>query len=307
VNTPELLSNVERCGRYGLWSSFWEPHRLSPVDMMTMAVNNALVEPATDPGENAGEHFMTLARDRGLEVSSKQDKYRCAVNHAAIADIVTMAIRRSASPWKKMPLIDGWTSAALLHDGKPFRFLPVTHWTEERQHAEIMSWFGIGETAHYGVPMDLCVVILGPIVNGRRTGPFSRALTHPKLPKLRFKKQRGVSDDFKGDWRWVYREDNAALERQHWLQCMLDDNVLTEHLFIIAVPVPDNPKAIRKLAKQKLEHLSKVRTPEKQLSTCFSPLGHCPFIKCCHVNPEREPGVDNYNFIGDRTGDLVRA
>ena len=64
----------------------WQPHRLTPVQMLHESIRRTLTESHPDPGLNAGEHYMTLASERGLEVSDSVNLYRCAVNHAAIAD-----------------------------------------------------------------------------------------------------------------------------------------------------------------------------------------------------------------------------
>src|SRR5262245_53033097 len=94
VSSAELLSAFESCNRRGYWSQSWVRHRQLPMEMFHAAVRQALLETAPDPGENAGELMMTLAAERGLDVSDSINLYRCARNHAAAADIIVTAIRQ---------------------------------------------------------------------------------------------------------------------------------------------------------------------------------------------------------------------
>src|SRR6516165_4175725 len=98
VNSAQLLSNFERCFRSGFWSRSWQKRKMSPLEMLTAAVNHGLTEGAEDPGESAGEHFVSLASNPGLELADSQYVYRCAMNHASVADLLVTAIRSKWQP-----------------------------------------------------------------------------------------------------------------------------------------------------------------------------------------------------------------
>jgi len=308
ISSAELISNFEHCQREGYWSQHWHLHRMSPTDMFNTAVRQALLETAPDVGENAGELMMTLAADRGLDVSDSINLYRCARNHAAAADIIVTAIRQQNDAWTVLPPVNGWTPSAYVDPcgGHLRRFLAVSSWHEEREFYERHSWFCLGEIAHYRMPMQMVIAILGPLSGGRRHGHFSKALLHPQGSELRFRPRRRATIDggFRETWRPVYREDHDEIERQKWLQAMYDDEVLQETLFVVNIPVPEETQlaTIRDLASRQLERLAVVTDlPEKQLSTCHNPIAPCPFRQCCWSDPEGGPeagGYDSFQLLG---------
>jgi hypothetical protein len=314
ISTAELLTNFEHCNRWGYWSRSWERHRLTPMDMFHEAVRTALVEDTPDPGEAAGENFMMLARDRGLEISDSINLYRCAKNHSAIADIVTTAIRRNGEDayWTSPESPEGWTTSALMNpEGTRIRqFLAVSTWSEDREFYEKHSWFCLGEIAHWRMPMELVVAVLGPMSGGRRTGPWSKAQIHPQRSELRFRiRRRRSTEGFRDTWLPVYREDHDEIGRDKWLAAMLVDEVLQQSLFVVPVPVPEEPRLtqIRDLAARQLQRLDDIlpgklytgppHVPEKQLSTCHNPIAPCPFRACCWSDPESLPEAGGYDSI----------
>jgi hypothetical protein len=290
-SSAEAITAFERCERYGYYSKRWTPHKVTPTRAVQLAVTQALVEPHDNPGENAGDILMGLAANPGLETTAF-DVYTSAVNHAAIADIVTTAIGVS---WKLLESEGNfWHSSALIAPDGRFlrRFLPCSTWNDTRKYSEIYSWFGLGEVAHYGLPMQLVVANIGQNIDGRRHGPWSRGLFHPNGAKLRFKR-RGRGGEFAGEkWDSIWREELDRISREQWLQAMLDDGVLQESLFVVTIPVPpeEECRKIKERAQVKLEQVSKLTTlPDKQFATCFDPVQPCSFRGCCHAQPELTP------------------
>jgi hypothetical protein len=232
MDTASLLTNFERCQRHGVYSSRWESHRLTPNQMLHAAVNEALVEECPDPGDSAGSSFMTLASTRGLELADSINIYRCAIDHAAIADILTTAIRKPDSTdnaaWLPAPSSTPlWTSSCHLSPDRTHlrRFLAVSTWSPERAEHELRSWHVLGElAAHYPLPMQLIVAIIGPMNSGRRHGHWSRALLHPTHSHLRFRRRaRSTIEGFKESWSPIYREEHDEINRQRWLDSMNAD------------------------------------------------------------------------------------
>jgi hypothetical protein len=294
VSTAQLLSAFESCQRAGHWSRFWRKRKYSPIGLLTEAVNHGLTAPSEDPGESAGEECVTLASNPGMEVEDSRNIYRTVMNQAAIADLIVTAMR---SKWETLPPIPPWQPSCFTADGYLRRFLPVQHWSEDREQFERRSWFCLGEVAHYKMPMQLAVAVVGHMNAGRRAGHFSRGLLHPSRSHLRFKRKFG---DFKESWTRVYREDHSELTREKWLQGMLDDGVLQESLFVVNIPVPSEAqcKEITDLAKRQIERLYEIKElPEKQLSTCFDPISRCAFVSCCHGEPESEPERGEFKRI----------
>jgi len=200
--------------------------------MVTEAVKQALIAPnasETAFGEVAGDAMMQLGEDRGMDTEI-HNVYDMVCHHACLADILVSAIRKpDAKPWGPCPKLDGWTSDCFLSpDGNYLRrILLVTHWTDEREYSESRGWFCLGETAHYNLPMQLVVAVIGQQRNGKRLSPWCSGFTHPKNHQLRFrKKSRSTSETFNDKWEKIYREDHAEISRETWLQAMLTDDVL---------------------------------------------------------------------------------
>lgn len=266
-------------------------------DMVRKGVAAALLETEReDYGEYAGEEVVTLASERGLD-AEHINLYRSVMNHAAIADLITTAIRQAPNSHWILPRekSKSWSSSAFMDpDGSRLRrFIPVSGWSTEREQHEIRSWYGIGEVCMLNMPMQMVVANLGPMNGGRRHGPWSKALLHPQHSSLRFKKRsRGTIDGFKETWLPVFREEHDEIDRGKWLQAMMEDDVLRDVLFVVDIPVPVDHEAdrIREMAKGKLDAIAKLRKlPEKQLSTCDGPLAPCPFRDCCWAQPEAAP------------------
>jgi len=264
------------------------------MEMLHWAVRRTIIEDMPNPGDTAGEHYVTLCSTRGLAMGSEHSNYYAAgMHHAAIADLVVTAIHKH-QPWQRLDKRGIWEPSALVVGDQLRRFIAVSHWSEEREAFERHSWYVLGEIAHYEMPMQMVVAVLGPMRGGRRSGYFSKGLLHPSQKNLRFRRKKGKTiGDFKETWLPIFREEHAEISRETWLQAMMDDDVLQEVLFVVRVPVPEPEtcRTIRELAKVQLEKLQAITTlPPKQLATCWDPIAPCPFRVCCHGTPETEPG-----------------
>ncbi len=275
--------------------------------MVRRAVIVGLTETeSADYGERSGEEVITLASDRGQDLEG-HNLYRCALNHASIADLVTTSIRKPEDqPCKTVTKCSTWNISSLIDPGENYlrRFLPVSTWNPERQNHEIRSWFGIGEVCMVKMPMQMIVAILGPMNGGRRHGFWSKGLLHPQKKSLRFRLSRKAHvkiEGFKESWIPVYKEEHDEISRDKWLEAMNEDGVLPDSLFIVNIPVPGELELqrIRDMAARKMDVIARLtELPEKQLSTCHSPLGNCPFVSCCWAQPEVNPCVDGgFNSI----------
>lgn len=267
---------------------------MTPMEMLHAAIRLGLTEESTDPGQNAGEHFMTLAHKRGLEVADATNIYRCAVNHAAVADIAVTATLKGET-WATPPISSTWNPACLMDKSGTHlrRFLAVSSWNDERVFYEKNSWFGLGEVANLQLPMQMVVCVIGTMSGGRRHGHWSKALLHPQHSHLRFKLKRSSTiEGFKETWLPIYREDHDEIGRDRWLQGMYDDGVLQDSLFVVNIPIPPEPECVRiqDLAKRQFERLNHLQEiPDPHLSTCHDPIHPCPFRVCCWGQPKESP------------------
>jgi hypothetical protein len=316
IASAALLTNFEHCRRWGFYSKNWEKHKMSLMQMFHRGVRSALLETSDDPGQSAGEHLVTLAALRGIDIGSQANAsvnlYRAAQNHAAIADLVTTVIRKDgrADPWLEIgPGQNGWWGSALLSPERDRlrQFLAVSSWSEERAFYERHSWYVLGEIAHYEMPLELVVAVLGPTVGGRRQSPWSKARFHRFRSHLRFRMhKRAKVEGFAESWTWIYREEHDEINRSKWLDAMMEDDVMQQSLFRIEVPVPEKSRLdkVRRLAQRQMENLeaslpgkwwaevnpdNTLYIPQKQMTTCHNPLHPCPYRACCWSEPESYP------------------
>jgi hypothetical protein len=274
--------------------------------MTQEAIRVALTATEGLPGEIAGDTMMQLGQDRGL-AGEIERVFDSVVHHACLADIMVSAIRKPADPpWQIPSNLGHWTSGCFLSpDGSHLRrIVLVSHWSDDRQRSECRSWFTLGEIAHYDLPMQLVVLVIGQQKAGKRSSPWTSGFLHPANHQLRFrKKSRSTTEVFNDKWEKIWREDHAEITREVWLQSMLKDDVLPEVCFRVDIPTLDplHRQRILQMAERKLERLYGMKEkPEANLSSCDWPVA-CEFRRCCHSNPEREPSL-KYGFVPLSTG-----
>jgi hypothetical protein len=297
--TADLLTDYETCDRKGFWSQAYRRKRLDATTMVRKAIAAGVTSDSREWtwGEIAGQTIMDLAESPGMETPASHHLYESVIHHAALADILTTAIRKPLEhPWTVRPpeTVAGapWASSAFLDPSglRLRRVLPVSTWTDERHYSSIRSWYGLGEVAAYGLPMTQVVLVLGSHRDGRRSGPWTKGFLHPQNHKLRFrKKSRSSSEVFSDRWEQVWREHRDEIDTRTWLQAMLDDDVLRDVCFTVDIPVPSAPerKRICEMAAQKMERLKRITLPEASMSVCDRPA--CPFKGCCWSWPEYAP------------------
>lgn len=303
IPTAELLTYHETCPRKAFWSD-WSAKRLSPTEMVRLALDVALRSPERKdeaPGELAGSEIMALAEDRGLELPDGVPIYPSVIHHACLADLLVSAIRKPGEkPWLVPENVQIWTPSCYLSpDGRYLRRIVLaSHWSDERHYSECRSWYAMGEIAHYQLPMQMVVLVIGNMVHGLRRGsPWTSGFLHPSgNGQLRFrKKTRATSEVFKETWIKILREDHAEISRESWLEAMLRDDVLQEVCFKVDIPVPskEHVKHILEIAKKAVDRIQQIReVPDPQLSSCDWPVP-CIFRRCCHACPEKSPSEAN--------------
>lgn len=303
MDSPELLTSIEMCSRKAYFSRAWEPWKLSPKEMVSKAIRAAILAPSPLSvaawGEIAGDAMMQLASDRGVDIDSENHRinrlYDSVLNLACLSDILVSAIRKpSDPPWLLPSKVRHWEPACYVSpDGNYLRrIVLVSHWTDERRDSEARNWFSAGEQAHYGLPLQLIVLVIGQMRSGLYRGPWTKGFLHPRNHVLRFRKKgRSTSEVFNDRWEEIKREDHAEISREKWLQAMLTDDILQEVLLRVDLPLPPavHLERIREVAERRLAALYAMKEkPDIQYSSCDWPTP-CQFLRLCHSIPEREP------------------
>ena len=309
MTSPQLLSAYERCNRSGVWSRDWRKWKMSDTEMLQRSIRAGLLSDRKDFNIASGEETMTLSAEPGLETKEYNVFDQC-VHLAALSDILTAAVRKpSERPWlipEDVRLGDGpiWRSAAMLDPSGTYlrRIALVSNWGDDRHWGECRGWFSMGEIVAYSLPMQLVVAVIGQSRSGKRHSPFTRAYRHPVNKGIRFRRKGGQGEGFKSSWQQIWREDFDEISTESWLQSMLTDLVLEDHLFKIDIPLPtkEAQKRIRDLAAKKLDEIENADIlPDQQFSTCDWPQV-CHFRSNCHsgVEPSGRFGFVKIDQIG---------
>jgi hypothetical protein len=303
MDSAQLLSSYEHCNRKGWWSTQWERHKISDVELLQRAIRAGLMSDRKDFNIAAGEEGMALGAEPGLE-TGQYNVFDQVVHLCCLADIICAALRGPKdTPWVLpapvgLPEGQTWHSGAFLSpDGLKLRRIAlVSAWGDDRHYAEARSWQSLGEVAAYNLPMQQAVIILGPSKDGKRHGHLSKGIQHPANKKLRFRKRVKTAEPFKQTWVGIWRENHDEISTQEWLAAMREDGVLQDVCFSVEIPVLGKPARdkIRDLAARKLEEIySLKRTPDPQLTGCSWPV-KCSFLNPCHAG-EKEPN-GRYGF-----------
>jgi len=281
MKSAETLLAMDRCERLAAWSQSWQVPAIHPTEVLKAAVDAGLLTDEDDPGQLAGDMVMTEAAERTLDIEGSQ--YSCAMNLAALADIIVTAIRASGGPWARPADLVGktmtWESGAFLEPSglRLRRVVLVSRWNSERFLAETNSWKCLGEVSIYQMPMTMTVVLIGQRRDGRHHSPWSKGWLHPQSRTLRIRKRSG---EFDGKWIECWRE-TSDFNKEFWIEQLRQDYVLNDVLFEKQIKVPEQGvmAKIRHLAEKKLQRLAKMtETPEPTLSACFWPTP-CKFAK----------------------------
>lgn len=285
MNTPAKLIAHDRCSRFAFLGKTWERNRVSPLFALYAAIEDGLTyEGEEDPGQFAGDCFMTTCAERGLNVTIS-DLYGSGLHHASLADMLTFVLR-SGAPWARPETAEVgglvWEPSCFMDTSRERlrRIVLVDRWASDREYEESLSWRSLGEVCAYGLPMIQTIVIIGQSREGRRHGPWSKAWLHPVNSALRMRKRSGKG--FDGQWKPIWREE-TEFSREKWLDAMTSDGVLQDALFEVEVPVPPEKvrSNIRQLAEKKMAEIEATTVPpDPRLSVCFSPTA-CEFSECC--------------------------
>jgi hypothetical protein len=303
MDSPTLLTLFEPCSRAGFWGRDWEYGKIDIHELLLAGIRAGVLSSRADFPVVAGEEIVAISARR--EIASRQfDIYSEVIHVAAIAEIVTSAIRKPLEPpWSlaepvSLPNGQTWHSGAFLApDGLKLRRVAISsNWSDDRHYSFARSWFSLGESAVQNLPLQQATILLGAHRDGRFHGYWSKGLRHPVNKGLRFRKKNDVGTGFKNTWQTIFREDYDDIPTETWLSTMYSDGVLGDVAFNVDVPLPSREvqDQIVDLAARRLDKLWRMKElPDQNLSTCFWPT-RCPFIGPCHAG-EKEPNK-RYGF-----------
>jgi hypothetical protein len=230
-----------------MFSLEWQPVRVTPLGAVYSALRHVMTCPATDYSgpQIARDRVMEMAAERGVQ-TDRHDPYDLMVHHAHLAEVLARASRQpSQEPLTIHPGVKvgstglEWKPEGYLIDGgtRLMRVVLANHWDDDRQMSELHSWRTVGDVSVTGLPMQIRVLVIGSVTNGRRYGHWTRARQHPYDKSLRFQRRSGQEDGFSDSYKTVWRE-HAKIGPDPWIEQMSRDGVLREVAFTRNVIVP---------------------------------------------------------------------
>jgi hypothetical protein len=282
--TPILLSSDDWCHRLAFYSERYEAPFLSPKEILWRAIEHGLLSPDADYAQAANDYAMELCTSTTID-TNETDLLGLAEHIAGLAEIAVW-VARTAGAWVRPEpkrIGDGalWSSGAFLsqRETKLRHLVCVERWDAMREMELRTSWQIAGECAVYQAPMDVIILVIGAMRNGRWSSPFTTGWRHPVAKDLRFRRRDGES--FGATWLKVWREQDKC-PRDEWLDAMTDDAVLGECVHALTIDVPDRAENTVRLSVEKVERLTaQTETPEPQPSRCFDRMRPCAFRGCC--------------------------
>lgn len=299
------METWDRCRRAWQFSEEYRPLRVTPLGATYAALRHVLELPTEEyTGPHlAREYVMEQASTRGVQ-TNRDDPYDLAVHYGHLAEVLARAMRQpKADPLqihKKMrghdwSPVESWEPQSYLIDGgiRLMRFALVDRWDDNRALAELHSWRTLGDICVTGLPMTLRVLVIGHQHAGRRQSPWTRAKQHPYTKQIRHRSRTRPTEELKGQWRNVYRED-TVIGPDAWVESMARDGVLRECAFDVRVRVPDAYQRervledVQRVGKEMAWHTME-QFPMTR-SACDDPVkGPCIFQAVCWAATEITP------------------
>jgi hypothetical protein len=293
MNTDELLSGYERCGRIAWWGQDWEKQSLEAKEFLEQGIYAGLTSERNDFGQTSGDRCVELIHDH--EISNRTaDQYSSAMHLAAMSDLISVAVRQPDGPrwqWAEPASLGGgylWRSDVFLApSGSLRRVVLASNWSEDKHFSVCRSWSSLGPVCVYGQPMQIAVVITGSFKDGKYRSYWTRGLTHPINRTIKFRKKNDTETPFKQSWTECWREDRDDIDTVDWYKAMMADGVIKDLAFKIDLPVPNKEarQHVLDLAVQKLDAIHNLsELPQQNLSVCDVP--PCKFRNNCHSGAE---------------------
>lgn len=257
------LTAFQLCRRRWLLEQSWKVRRWRGKALFDRCLRDAIraLSDGDDPAATitiAKAQFMSAAADPGLDTTAAP--YQLASDLAAmLATVLTAASRLSLLKLHRPDVVRlapgvEWQPTALADDsGMLHRWITVDAWDRDAQARECHSWYALGDMLACDVPLQLHVVVIGSMRDGRRVSPWCRAFQHPVIAdKLRFQRpsSKGGYRALSGDkWLPVWLADRPRMAAAAWCDLMDADGVTPSLLLHPAIAQPADAARSQLLAE----------------------------------------------------------
>lgn len=242
------LTHFQGCKRRHLLDWDWTPRRWRPKALFDAILRKAILRlsggaEALPVIEWAKATLMKIATDPGMDIYG-QDPYKIAMDFCAMYETILRTLaRQTLLVMKEIPpkcvnsmiswRFNSWDDES----GTLHRWITCDGFDEADQWREVHSWYSMGDIAVSQRPMQIHMIKIGQIRNGRRASLWCRGWKNPHLPnmKMHFMGRDGKAP--KG-WNPVYLADDKRLDPEEWVETMHRERAIETLTKIISLDVP---------------------------------------------------------------------
>lgn len=284
--TARQLTAWQSCRRRYLLEQSWKIRRWRPKAILDKCLRDGIAQlsEGADPVgviAAAKAQLMSASADPGLDCAVPPYQLACDLA-AMLGTVLTAASRLTllrlhrVDPVHLAPGVD-WQPTALADDsGTLHRWVTVDAWDRDAQARECHSWYVLGDMLACDVPLQLHVVVIGSMREGRRVSPWCRGYLHPMLAgELRFQKAnpKGGHRPLAGDkWKPVWLADLPRMTAAAWCDRLDADGVTPSLLLHPSIAQPTDA-ARRQLLSEVEEESWRIEEEQARAARKGQPAG----------------------------------
>lgn len=235
------LIDYQMCRRKHVLSHDWRPIRWQPKSLFDHCLRKAIyvLSSGCDSAtviDSAQADFMETAANPGLDVYGV-NPYLLARDYCAMLETILkslarqiLLVLREIPPAALAPSTHWRFNSWADESGVLHRWITVSSWDEDDLSREMHSWYTTGDLAASGQSMQLHVIKIGQVRDGRRASLWTRAWKHPSIPNLKMHFVRKDGKSFRG-WEPVHLADHREIDTDRWVDQMHVEGAVGQLMF----------------------------------------------------------------------------
>lgn len=310
-----LLSHFQSCRRRSLLESTHHPPRLRAKTLFESHLRRGieLLSSGTDLTQlipDARARFLGQCANPGLDLPRGANPFIVAKDWAMALEMILRSAARlsllTLNPVASVSLGDGfsWKVSSLADDSSTLhRWIACDRWDEDELSRQAHGWWAFGDMAATGRSLQLHVIEVGQIRNGRRESCWTRGYRHRLAPNLPLSFRRPQSRDD------VVVEHLADLRRdpEPWVDALFKEGLVEKHIRHVTLECP--PEEICEDTVRQMVDIGREIESLRDSGSIWSaiPMSRsscdgmvpCPWQDCCYSWPQREPEELGYVRISE--------
>lgn len=236
------LATYQRCRRNWLLERDWRFLKWHPKSLADHCLREGVFRLSSGESVEATvvevtARYLTLAANPGLDLAMGGDPYQVARDWCAALSTILTGISRltllslSRVPYQPLAEDQSWLPLSFADEsGILHRWITVDAWDSDAQARAVHSWLTVADMAVMDAGMQLHVIVVGRMKDGRRQSPWCRAYKHPVIAgRLRFQRPDGKGGwrSLNGDqWKPVWLADMHGQDVSQWVDLMTADGLM---------------------------------------------------------------------------------